>query len=60
MLVMGLVFGEGLMLMGGHCCCLHVNYIVYKHFDKSGHQTLLMYNFSDVCLLWFLRYRDSN
>ena len=21
--------------MGVHCCCLHVNYIVYKHFDKS-------------------------
>ena len=23
--------------MGMHCCCLHVNYIVYKHFDKSLH-----------------------
>ena len=23
--------------MGVHCCCLHVNYIVYKHFDKSLH-----------------------
>ena len=21
--------------MGVHCCCLHVNYIVYKHFDRS-------------------------
>ena len=21
--------------MGVHCCCLHVNYIVYKHLDKS-------------------------
>ena len=20
-----------------HCCCLHVNYIVYKHFDKTLH-----------------------
>ena len=20
--------------MGMHCCCLHVNYIVYKHFDR--------------------------
>ena len=20
-----------------HCCCLHVNYIVYKHFDRSLH-----------------------
>ena len=23
--------------MGVHCCCLHINYIVYKHFDKSLH-----------------------
>ena len=23
--------------MGMHCCCLHVNYIVYKHFDRSLH-----------------------
>ena len=23
--------------MGVHRCCLHVNYIVYKHFDKSLH-----------------------
>ena len=23
--------------MGVHCCCLHVNYIVYKHFDRSLH-----------------------
>ena len=23
--------------MGVHCCCLHVNYIVYKHFYKSLH-----------------------
>ena len=23
--------------MGVHCCCLHVNYSVYKHFDKSLH-----------------------
>ena len=21
--------------MGVHCCCLHVSYIVYKHFDRS-------------------------
>ena len=20
-----------------HCCCLHINYIVYKHFDRSQH-----------------------
>ena len=20
-----------------HCCCLHVNYIVYKHFDRLLH-----------------------
>ena len=23
--------------MGVHCCCLHVNYIVYKYFDRSMH-----------------------
>ena len=23
--------------MGMHCCCLHINYIVYKHFDRSLH-----------------------
>ena len=23
--------------MGVHCCWLHVNYIVYKHFDRSLH-----------------------
>ena len=23
--------------MGMHCCCLHVNYICYKHFDRSLH-----------------------
>ena len=23
--------------MGMHCCCLHVNYIVYKTFHKSLH-----------------------
>ena len=23
--------------MGTHCCCLHENYIVYKHFDRSLH-----------------------
>ena len=23
--------------MGVHCCCLHINYIVYKHFDRTLH-----------------------
>ena len=23
--------------MGVHCCCLHINYIVYEHFDRSLH-----------------------
>ena len=23
--------------MGVHCCCLNLNYIVYKHFDRSLH-----------------------
>ena len=24
-------------IMGVHCCCPYVNYIVYKHFDRSLH-----------------------
>ena len=27
--------------MGVHCGCLHVNYIVYKYFDRSLHVGLL-------------------
>ena len=27
--------------MGVNCCCLHVNYIVYKQFDRSLHVRLL-------------------
>ena len=23
--------------MGLYCCCVHINYIVYKHFDRSLH-----------------------
>ena len=23
--------------MGVHCCCLHINYTVYKYFDRSQH-----------------------
>ena len=23
--------------MGVHCCCLHINYIIYKQFDRSLH-----------------------
>ena len=23
--------------MGVHCCCLHINYIVYQHFDRLLH-----------------------
>ena len=23
--------------MGVHCCCLHINYIVYKHFVRPLH-----------------------
>ena len=26
--------------MGVHCCCLYINYIVYKHFDRSLHAGL--------------------
>ena len=24
-------------IMGVHCCCLHINYIVYENFDRSLH-----------------------
>ena len=27
--------------MGVHCCCLHINSIVCKHFDRSVHVRLL-------------------
>ena len=43
--------------MGVHCCCLHVNYIVYKHFDRSLHVELLdptcVQNFRPVALTVF-------
>ena len=43
--------------MGVHCCCLHVNYIVYKHFDRllhveSSHPTCIQ-NFRPVSLTVF-------
>ena len=43
--------------MGVNCCCLHVNYIVYKHFDRSLHVGSLdptcVQNFSPVALTVF-------
>ena len=43
--------------MGVHCCCLHVNYIVYKHFDRSLHvgssDTTCVQNFRPVPLTGF-------
>ena len=43
--------------MGIHCCCLHVNYIVYKHFDRSLHvgssDPTCMQNFRPVPLTVF-------
>ena len=40
-----------------HCCCLHVNYIVYKHFDKSLHvessDPTCVHNFRHVPLMVF-------
>ena len=39
------------------CCCLHVNYIVYKHFDRSLHIWVLdptcVQNFKAVALTLF-------
>ena len=43
--------------MGVHCCCLHINYIVYKHFDRSLHVGLsvptCVQNFRSVPLTVF-------
>ena len=43
--------------MGMHCCCLHVNYIVYKHFDRSLHvgssDPTCVQNFRPVPLMGF-------
>ena len=49
--------------MGVHCCCLHVNYNVYKHFDWSLHVVSsdpTCVQISDLYLPQFLRYWDSN
>ena len=43
--------------MGVHCCCLHINYIVYKHCDRSLHVGSLnptcVQNFRPVPLMVF-------
>ena len=43
--------------MGVHCCCLHVNYIVYKHFDRLLHvrssNSTCVQNFRHVSLMVF-------
>ena len=43
--------------MGMHCCCLHVNYIVYKTFDRLLHVGSLdptcVRNFRLVALMVF-------
>ena len=43
--------------MGWLCCCLQVNYIVYKHFDRSLHMWVLdptcVQNFRAVSLTDF-------
>ena len=43
--------------MGMHCCCLHVNYIVYKTFDRSLHvetsDPTCVQNFRPVALMVF-------
>ena len=44
--------------MGVNCCCLHINYIVYKHFDRSLHLGLsdptCVQNFRPVPLTVFV------
>ena len=43
--------------MGVHCCCLHINYVVYIHFDKLLHVESLdptcVQNFRSVRLTVF-------
>ena len=43
--------------MGVHCCYLHINYIVYKHFDRSLHvgssDPTCVQNFRPVPLMVF-------
>ena len=43
--------------MGMHCCCLHANYIVYQHFDRSLHvgssDPTCVQNFRPVALTVF-------
>ena len=43
--------------MGVHCCFLHINYIVYKHFDRSLHMgssdPTYVQNFRPVALTVF-------
>ena len=43
--------------MGVHCCCLHINYIVYKYFDRSLHvgstNPTCVQNFRPVPLMVF-------
>ena len=43
--------------MGVHCCCLHINYIVYKRFDRSLHivssDPTCVQNFRPVLLMVF-------
>ena len=45
------------------CCCLQVNYIVYKYFDRSLHIESLdptCVQISDMYLFQFLRYKLKN
>ena len=49
--------------MGVHCCCLHVNYIVYKHLNTEcafGHQSLGVCEVSYTYLLGCLRYQEKH
>ena len=43
--------------MAVHCCCLHVKYTVYKHFDRSLHvgssDPTCVQNFRPVPLMAF-------
>ena len=49
--------------MGVYCCCLHINYIVYKHLNTSALLAIKAYGVCEVSytyLLGCLRYREKH
>ena len=46
--------------MGVHCCCLYINYIVYKYLNTLVNQSLRVCEVSYTYLLVCLRYREKH